>query len=92
MDQATSAHQAFFGHKRKRGEDANLMRRFHLRADCHRQKGAPPQCLSLHFITDMVSLIFEKPIISYALQPDTTRTIAPLTNNQMILFYFLTGH
>jgi Transposase DDE domain/Domain of unknown function (DUF4372) len=32
--------------------------------------------------------IFEKTEISCALQPDTTRTIAPLPNNQMILFDF----
>ena len=56
MDQATSAHQAFFGHQRERGEDANLVRRLHLRADCHRQKGASPQCLALHFVTDIVGV------------------------------------
>ena len=33
MDQATPAHQAFSGHKRERGEDANLVRRVHLCAD-----------------------------------------------------------
>ena len=32
--------------------------------------------------------IFEKTLISCALQPDTTRTIAQTTNNQMILFDF----
>ena len=58
--QATSAHQAFFGHEQKRGEDAYRVRCAHLRANCHRQKGAPPQCLSLHFIADIVSLDFRE--------------------------------
>ena len=60
MDQATSAHQAFFGHQRERGEDANLVRRLHLRADCHRQKGASPQCLALLFVTDIVGVSFRE--------------------------------
>ena len=56
MDQATSAHQAFSGDERERGEDANLVRRVHLRVDRHRQKRTSPQCLALHFATDFVGL------------------------------------
>ena len=58
MDQAASAHQALPWHKRERGEDANLVRRHHLCADCYRQKGASPRCLALHFATDLVGLDF----------------------------------
>ena len=44
---------------------------------------------SLYTLLQILSVsIFEKTLISYALQPDTTRTIAPLSNNQMILFDF----
>ena len=58
----TAAHQAFFGHERERGEDANLVRRVHLRAYRNHQKGASTQCLSLHNVTDIVGLDFrEKP-------------------------------
>ena len=60
MDKTTSAHQALSGHERERGEDANLVRRVHLRADSHRQKGAPPQCLALNFVTDIVGLSFRE--------------------------------
>ncbi len=49
-----------FGHQRERGEDANRVRRVHLRADCHRQKGASLQCLALHFVTDFVGLNFRE--------------------------------
>ena len=50
----------FLGNERERGEDANLVRRLHLRADRHRQKGASTQCLSLHFVTDIVGLCFRE--------------------------------
>jgi hypothetical protein len=44
---------------------------------------------SLYTLLQILSVsIFEKTDISCALQPDTTRTIAPPTNNQMILFDF----
>ncbi len=44
---------------------------------------------SLYTLLQILSVsIFEKTLISYALQPDTNRTIAPLSNNQMILFDF----
>ena len=39
MDQAASAHQAFYRQQRECGEDANLVCRRHLRADRHCQKG-----------------------------------------------------
>ena len=42
MDQAAPASEKILGHKRERGEDANLVRRVHLRTDRHRQKGASP--------------------------------------------------
>jgi len=32
--------------------------------------------------------VFEKTLISCALQPDTNRTIAPQSGNQLILFDF----
>ena len=38
------------------GEDADLVRRGHLRVDCHRQERASPQCLALHMSTDLVGL------------------------------------
>jgi transposase len=50
----------FSGHERERGEDANLVRRLHLRADRHRQKGASPRCLALYFATDSVGLGFRE--------------------------------
>ena len=40
VDQAAPAHQAFHRQQRERGEDANLVRCLHLRADRHCQKGA----------------------------------------------------
>ncbi|TNC93613.1 MAG: IS4 family transposase, partial [Gallionellaceae bacterium] len=44
---------------------------------------------SLYTLLQIVSVsIFEKNAISCALQPDTTRSIAPPPNNQMILFDF----
>ena len=60
MYQATSAHQALFGHQRERGEDANLVRRRHLRVDRHCQKGSSPQCLDLHAVTDIVGVGFRE--------------------------------
>ena len=56
MDQAALAHQAFLGHRRERGEDADLVRRVHVRADCHRQERTSPRCLALHMSTDLVGL------------------------------------
>jgi hypothetical protein len=44
---------------------------------------------SLYTLLQILSVsIFEKTLISCALQPDTTRTITPDANNQMILFDF----
>ena len=44
---------------------------------------------SLYTLLQILSVsIFEKTLISCALQPDTTRTIAPQPCNQMILFGF----
>ncbi len=40
VDQTASAHQAFYRQQRECGEDANLVRRRHLRADRYCQKGA----------------------------------------------------
>ena len=76
MDQAASAHQAFSGHERERGEDANLVRRVHLRADRHRQKGASPRCLALHFATDFVGLGFRE-------NPDFMRLAARYHQNHL---------
>ena len=56
MDQAASAHQAFPGHQRKRGEDADLVRRTHLRAHCYRQKRTATPYLALHFATDFIGV------------------------------------
>jgi hypothetical protein len=44
---------------------------------------------SLHTLLQILSVsIFEKTLISCALQPDVTGTIAPPPGNQMILFDF----
>jgi len=44
---------------------------------------------SLYTLLQLLSVsVFEKTLISCALQPDTTRTIAPLPSNQLILFDF----
>ena len=44
---------------------------------------------SLYTLLQILSVsVFEKTLISCALQPDTTRTIALDANNQMILFDF----
>jgi len=44
---------------------------------------------SLYTLLQILSVsVFEKTLISCALQPDTTRTIAPIPSNQMILFDF----
>jgi hypothetical protein len=40
VDQATSAQKTFHRQQRERGEDADLVRRLHLRADRYCQKGA----------------------------------------------------
>ena len=56
VDQAAPAHQAISRHKRERGEDANLVRRLHIRAHRHRQKGASTRCLALHVATDSFGL------------------------------------
>ena len=45
-----------FRHQRERGEDANLVRRGHLRVDRHCQEIASTQCLALHMSTDLVGL------------------------------------
>jgi hypothetical protein len=56
MDQAVFAHQAISRHQRERGEDANLVRRVHLRADRHRQEGTSTLYLALHMVTDSFRL------------------------------------
>jgi len=58
--QATPAHQAISWHERERREDANLVRRVHLHAHCHRQEGASLGCLALHIATDIVSVGFRE--------------------------------
>ena len=60
MNQAALAYQAFSRNQRERGEDANLVRRIHLRVDCHRQEGASPERLALHFVTDIVGVGFRE--------------------------------
>ena len=60
VDQAASAHQAFHRQQRERGEDAGLVRRRHLRADFHCQKGAAIGCLALHFATDFIGVCFRE--------------------------------
>jgi hypothetical protein len=60
VDQATLADQAVPGHQRERGQDADLVRRGHLRAHRHRQKGTPTRSLSLHMSTDLVRLGLRK--------------------------------
>jgi len=35
VTQAASAHQEFFDHEQERSQDANVVRRIHLRADRH---------------------------------------------------------
>jgi hypothetical protein len=60
MDQAASAHQAFHGQQRERGQVADLVRRRDLRTHRHRQEGASPRCLSLHLSTDLVGLCFRE--------------------------------
>jgi hypothetical protein len=56
VDQAAPAHQALPGYQRERGEDADLVRCGHLRADRHRQKGASSRGLALHLSTDPVDV------------------------------------
>ena len=64
VDQTASAHQAFPRQQRERGEDANLVRHCHLRADRHRQEGAATRCLALHLSTDFVGLgLREEPAV-----------------------------
>ena len=60
MDQAAFAHQEIPGHQRERREDADLVRRLHLRADCHRQEGIATRCLALYFATDSFGLRFRE--------------------------------
>jgi hypothetical protein len=44
---------------------------------------------SLYTLLQILSVsVFEKTLISCALQPDTTRSIAPPSGNQLILFDF----
>ena len=56
MDQAAPAHQAIPGHQRERSEDADLVRRVHLRAHRHRQEGASSRCFALYLPTNPVGL------------------------------------
>ena len=56
VDQAAPAHQEVPREQRERREDAGLVRRGHLRADCHRQEGASSGCFALHMSTDLVGL------------------------------------
>ena len=98
VDQAAFAHQEIPGHQRERGEDANgprpatLVRRVHLCADRHRQKGAPPQCLALYVATDFVGLGIRE-------NPAFMRLAARFTGSRITHFgqpiefvQFLTGH
>lgn len=49
----------------ERGQNANLVRRIDLCADCHCQKRVATRCLSLHFATDFIGVGFRKnPAIS----------------------------
>jgi hypothetical protein len=48
------------GHERECSEDADLVRRVHLRAHCHRQKGASTRCLALYIATDSFGLRFRE--------------------------------
>jgi len=78
MDQATSAHQAFSWHQRERGEDANLVRGRHLRIDRDHQKELHLNA-SLYTLLQILSVsVFEKTLISCALQPDTTSIVDPV--------------
>jgi transposase len=44
---------------------------------------------SLYTLLQILSVsVFEKTLISYALQPDTARTVTPLATNQLMLFDF----
>lgn len=58
VDPAAPAHRALFRNQRERGEDANLVRRVHLRAHDHRQKGASFTGLALHMGTDSFRVYF----------------------------------
>jgi hypothetical protein len=49
-------HQALPRHQRERRENADLVRRIHLRANRHRQKGVSSGGFALHMSTDLVSL------------------------------------
>ncbi len=60
MDQAAFAYQEIPGHQRERGEDANLVRRVHLRAHCHRQEEASTRCLAIYVATDSFRLGFRE--------------------------------
>ena len=88
MDQATPAHQALFGTSENAVKTqiwcavstyvliAIVKKELHLNA-------------SLYTLLQILSVsIFEKTHIPCALQPDTTGVVAPLPNNQMILFDF----
>ena len=48
--------QAFPGHQRERGENADLVCRGHLCADRHRQEEGSSRCFALHMPTDLVGL------------------------------------
>ena len=86
MDVLLSAHQALFGYEPERREDANLVRRVHLCADRHRQKGASSPCLALHFVTDFVGLNFRENAFNAGFsRPDSTSTEV-VTFNQLNLF------
>ena len=56
VDQAAPAHQAILRYQRERGEGTNLVRRSHLRVDCHCQERASTHCLAVHMSTDLVGL------------------------------------
>ena len=85
VDQAASAHQEVLWHIRKRGEDADLDRRFGLCAGRHRQEAAEPRRL-LYTLLQIFSLtLFEKMPILQALSQDQPTFEESATDKQLNL-------
>ena len=86
MDQAALENQEILGQQRERRQDANLVRRVDLCADCHCQEGASIHA-SLYTLLQILSVsVFEKTEISCAFQNTGYSSETLNTDNQLNLF------
>jgi hypothetical protein len=88
MYQTAPAHKEVSGQQSERGQDANLVRRVHLRDHRHCLKRTSIECLALHFVTDLIGLGIQKTEVFSALQHDRNLIDNAKNGNQLHLFNF----